>query len=355
MGYTEMALKNLPEDSPVRSNLRGVLKAAHRAKDLVRQILAFGRHSDMKQRRLNIQSIIKEALKLLRATLPTTIEIRQDIDNECGPVFASPTQIHQVIMNLCANAYHAMREKGGVLEVTLNETRLPCSEEMTLLPSMDPGLYLRISVSDTGHGMTNETMEKIFDPYFTTKGIGEGTGLGLSVIHGIVRNHNGHITVHSECGKGTAFHIYLPVAAGRSVASSLISDEALSPTGNENILLVDDEEQIIDVEKQMLEELGYHVTSLTSSTETLEVFRKHPENFDLVITDMTMPNMTGVELSEELMRIRPDIPIILFSGFSERITKESVRAMGIREYMMKPLLKSEIARTIRRALDGGKS
>lgn len=355
MGYTEMALKNLPEDSPVRSNLKGVLKAAHRAKDLVRQILAFGRHSDMKQRRLNIQSIIKEALKLLRATLPTTIEMRQHIDNECGPVFASPTQIHQVIMNLCANAYHAMREKGGVLEVTLNETHLPSRENITLLPGMAPGLYLKLSVSDTGHGMTSEIMEKIFDPYFTTKDTGEGTGLGLSVIHGIVRNHNGHITVESECGKGSRFHIYLPVATGKPVASSLISDEARVPTGTENILLVDDEEQIIDVEKQILEELGYHVTSLTSSAETLELFRNHPERFDLVVTDMTMPDMTGVELSDELMRIRPDIPIILCSGFSERITEESVKAMGIREYMMKPLLKSEIARTIRRALDRGKN
>jgi CheY-like chemotaxis protein len=350
MGYTEMTLKNLPDDSRIRRNLEGVLKAATRAKDLVRQILAFSRHTDLKQKYLMIQPIIKEALKLLRATLPATIEIREDINKECGPVFASPTQIHQIMMNLCANAYHAMRETGGVLEVKLTDIRLG-PEDIPFYPAVSSGSYLKLSVSDTGHGMTKDIMEKIFDPYFTTKDTGEGTGLGLSVVHGIVRNHNGHITVYSEPGKGTVFHIYLPLFTETFITPDVMPEEEQPPGGNEKILLIDDEEQIVDMEREMLEHLGYHVTGITKSLEALEVFRRAKDDFDLVITDMTMSHMTGAELSREILRIRPDIPIILCTGFSELVTEEKARKMGIREYVMKPMLRSEIAVAIRRVLD----
>ncbi|MDM8523518.1 response regulator [Desulfococcaceae bacterium HSG8] len=355
MGYTEMSLKKMPEASYIRGNLEAILKAATRAKDLVGQILAFSRHSDMKQRRLKVQPVIKEALKLLRATLPATIDIRQDIDEKCREVFASPTQIHQVMMNLCANAYHAMREKGGVLGLTLNEmgydTELH-NYDTELHNNISSGSYLRLTISDTGQGMSKEVMEKIFDPYFTTKGIGEGTGLGLSVVHGIIRNHSGHITVESEVGKGTTFRILFPVAIGTASVPKFISDDPDPKGRNENVLLVDDEDQIVDVEKQILEQLGYNVTARTNSKKALEVFRERPEKFDIVITDVTMPNMTGIELSREIMRIRPDIPIVLCTGFTELITEDKAKALGIREYVMKPMLKSEIARTIRQVLDG---
>ncbi len=348
-GYTEMTIDMVTENSAARKNLMQVLKAADRAKNLVQQILAFSRESSQELRPLRIQPVIKESLKLLRASLPSTIEIRQDIDEKCGSVMGDSTQIHQIMMNLCTNAYHAMLESGGLLRVTLGETELG-PDDTACYPNMKPGAYLKLSVSDTGHGMINETMERIFDPYFTTKDIDKGTGLGLSVVHGIIKSHKGHISVYSEPGLGTTFHICLPlIRKNTSDEQKPVSDTPLSGKG-ERILLVDDEEQIVKMEKLMLERLGYEVMTLTSSSEALNLFRMKPEDFDLVITDMTMPGMTGVELSKELMSIRQDIPIILCTGFSEIITEQKAKAIGIGEYVMKPVLKIEIARAIRRAL-----
>ncbi len=349
IGYTEMAITDVPQGSLIRKNLGEVLKAAELAKGLVQQILTFSRQSEKERKPLKIQPIIKESLKLLRASLPTTIEIRQNIDNKCGVILADPTQIYQVMMNLCTNAYHAMREKGGILEVTLTEVDIDSPE----LPSnldLNPGPYLNLAISDTGHGMDRTVVERIFDPYFTTKGPGEGTGLGLSVIHGIVRSHGGYITVYSEPGEGTTFHIYLPRIEVSAKVPETISIEP-APKGKEYILFVDDDEQIVNVVQQILERLGYHVAVRTSSVEALEAFRAQPEKFDLVITDLTMPNMIGTELAKRLIDIRPNIPIILCTGFSEAISGKKAKAIGIREYLMKPIAIHDLATTIRKALN----
>jgi len=351
-GYTEMTLKLMDENNAVQRNLKRVMEAAERARVMVQQILTFSRKRDGEKERTpwKIQPIVKEALKLLRGSLPSTIDIQRNIDERCGPVLAEPTQIHQIVMNLCTNAYHAMREKGGILEVSLNEVVLG-TDDAAFYPDMAPGPHLKLGVSDTGQGMDKSVTEKIFDPYFTTKKKGEGTGLGLAVVHGIVKNHGGHITVYSELGQGTAFHVYLPLVAD-NIRPKVEKKPGLLLAGQgEHILLVDDEEVIAEMMKQRLEILGYQVTPRTSSSKAVEVFREGPENFDLIITDMTMPQMTGVELSAVVRRIRPDIPIILCSGFSELITEEKAKAMGIQGYIMKPVAIKEMAEAIREALD----
>jgi signal transduction histidine kinase/ActR/RegA family two-component response regulator len=349
IGYAELTLNEVPEGSRARRNLNGILKAANRAKDLVQQILAFSRQAEKERRPVRIESIVKEAGKLLRSSIPKNIEIRQVIEAGCRPVMADPVQIHQVVMNLCTNAYHAMREKGGVLEVSLTEEEIGVDDLKADL-GLTPGTYLRLTVSDTGHGMDKALMSRIFDPYFTTKAPGEGTGMGLSVVHGIVKDHGGEVEVHSEPKKGTTFHVHLPII---DIGAS--EPEALSPEpiqrGSERILLVEDEELIIQMLEQTLEEIGYQVTSRTSSVEALKAFEARPDKFDLVITDMTMPNMTGAELAPRLLEIRPDVPIILCTGFNEMIDEKRAKAMGIREYVMKPIVRHDIARTIRKVLD----
>jgi len=348
IGYSEMTLDDLPQGSTARSNLEQVLKASFRAKELVRQIITFTRQGDSERAAVSLQHIIRESLQFLRATLPSTVEVSQYIDNTCRQVLADAGQIHQVMMNLCINAYHAMGEKGGTLEVRLKETAFLPQDSLSY-PDMKPGAYLKLSISDTGHGMDSKVMERIFDPYFTTKEIGKGTGLGLSVVHGIVRSHKGHIEVYSEPGKGSAFHIYLPMIEDKA-RDKRITDQPV-PGGKERILLVDDEIQIVEMMSYVLGHLGYTVSARTSSLEALEIFRSSPQSFDLVITDMTMPNMTGLELSEELMRIRPDIPILLCTGFSERVTEKKIKESGIRELLMKPAPIKEIADAVRRILD----
>ncbi|MBW2018772.1 MAG: PAS domain S-box protein [Deltaproteobacteria bacterium] len=349
IGCTEMSLFDVPEGTPVHRHLLEVLNAGNRAKDLVNQILAFSRQTEQERKPVKISLIIKETLKLLRASLPTTIKIRQYIETDSDMVLADPTQIHQVLMNLCTNAAHAMREKGGVLQIRLADVELD-PEDAARHPDMNPGPYLRLTVSDTGHGINRAVIERIFDPYFTTKGPGEGTGLGLAVVHGIVKSHGGAITVHSEPGEGTAFQVFLPGIESRVTPE--IEAYAPLPTGNECVLFVDDEKVLVRIAKEMLERLGYEVIPRTSSIEALESFRERPDHFDLVITDQTMPNMTGTELAKELMRIRPDIPIILCTGFSEVITPEKAMAMGIREFIMKPLMTRDLAESVRRVLDG---
>ena len=349
IGYTEMVMDDVQEDSVARSNLEQVLKAANRATDLVRQILAFSRQSEQELKPLRIQLLMKEILKLLRASLPSTIEIRHNIDNKCGPVMADPTQMHQLIMNLCTNAYHAMREKGGVLEVILTEVELD-SDDLSPNLDLNPGTYLKLIVSDTGHGMDRIIMERIFEPFFTTKDPGEGTGMGLSIVHGVVKSHGGRITVYSEPGEGTTFQVYLPRIDIEGTEREITPTEPV-PLGKERILFVDDEVQIVQMMQQMLESLGYHVTARTSSIEALEAFHSQPDKFDLILTDQTMPNMTGAKLAEKLIEVRPDIPIILFTGFSERITEENAKTIGIRQYVMKPVVRGELARAIRRVLD----
>jgi nitrogen-specific signal transduction histidine kinase/CheY-like chemotaxis protein len=349
IGYAEILLDTCSEDDPMRTDLQEVLSAGYRGRSLVEQILTFSRQTEQEQKPLQIGSVIKETLKLLRASIPKTVEIREDVAPEAGMVLADPTQIHQVLMNLCTNAAHAMREKGGELEVRLVDVNLDAETVAARYPNLTPGPYLRLTVQDTGHGMEREVMERIFDPFFTTKGPGEGTGLGLAMVYGIVRAHRGEITVYSEPGKGTTFNVFFPKIENQTSA------ETISPRppseGQERILFVDDEKVVVQMGRKMLERLGYQVTTSTDGSDALETFRSQPEQFDLVITDQTMPNMTGAELAQELMRIRPDIPVILCSGFSELIDQEKAKAMGIQEFIMKPLLMHEIAETIRNILD----
>jgi len=347
IGYGELALFDNQEDL-TRQSIEQILKAGNRAKDLVRQILTFSRQSEQKKIPIRCDQIVKEALKLLRASLPSIIEIREDVAAAAGTIRADPTQIHQVLLNLCTNAHHAMSEKGGVLGITLASVELE-DDKVSTFPEAEPGRYVKLTVSDTGHGMDPYTISQIFDPYFTTKEKGVGTGMGLAVVQGIARSHGGAITVSSELEKGTTFDVFFPVI------DTEIQYEAEPfvplPTGSERILFVDDEDMLVDLGRQMLGRLGYEVTSGISPVEVLETFRASPDSFDLVVTDMTMPGMTGDELAKELMKIRPDIPVILCTGFSERITTERAKEMGIKELAMKPLVMKYLATTIRKVLD----
>lgn len=349
VGYTELTMDDIPADSQAKQNLEEVLKAANRAKELVQQILTFSRQGGQERKPLQVQFLIKEALKLLRATIPSTIEIECNVDEECGYIMGDPTQIHQVVMNLCTNAYHAMQETGGKLEVTLKEVDISYEKSMERV-GMKVGRHLELTVKDTGHGMGAEVLERIFEPYYTTKELGKGTGLGLSVIHGIIKNHGGDISVSSQPGKGTEFTVYLPVIEDVDVEAEP-AQTTTATHGNERILLIDDEKQIIDIEQQILERLGYTVTPKTDSQEALEEFAALPEKFDLVITDMTMPKMTGDQLARKIMDIKPDIPVILCTGFNETINEEKALAMGIDKFIMKPIVKDELARAIRTVLD----
>jgi len=350
IGYTELTMDDMPEGSLAQSNLKEVFKGAMRAKDMVQQILAFSRKARTEKKPIKVQSIVKEALKLLKTSIPSTIEIHPNIDENCGPVLADSTQIHQVVVNLATNAYQAMRGKGGLLKLTLKEEQIG-SDDSDL--NLDPGTYLKLTVSDTGHGMDKAVMGKIFDPYFSTKGPGEGSGMGLAVVHGITKDHSGDIKVYSKLGEGTAFSVYLPLIETRTVERETISTEPVL-TGTERILFVDDEEPIVFMAQQILERLGYQITSRTSSVEALEAFRAKPDEFDLVITDLTMPNMTGVELAPKLLEINPNIPVIICTGFSELVDEDKAKAVGICEYVMKPIVKDQIARTVRKVLDEGK-
>ena len=326
LGHTELLLMDTPEDSPSIGNLKAINTAALRAKDLVRQILTFSRQDSSELILMKMQPIIKEALKLIRSTIPTTIEIQQDINPDGGIIRADPTQIHQIIMNLTTNAYHAMKKTGGELRVGLKEIKIHKQDVLSQI--MEPGVYACLTIADTGIGMNKELTEKIFDPFFTTKKPGKGTGMGLSVVHGIVNKMGGTIRVYSEPGKGSEFKVYFPVDKRYSEEQKVQPKEPI-PCGNEQILLVDDEEPILTMEKQVLERLGYQVTSRTSSLEALEAFRANPDRFDLVITDTAMPNMPGDKLSGELIKIRPDIPILLCTGFSKTMSEEKAASLGI--------------------------
>ncbi len=349
IGWAELISLSVPSGSQTDRNLQELLKAGHRAKDLVKQILAFSRRSEQERKPIRVDSTIQEALKLLRASLPSTIDIRQEID-QGGLVQADPTQIHQVLMNLCTNAAQAMADKGGVLTVCWKPVKID-GAMASKQADLHPGPYMRLSVEDTGHGMSAEVVGRIFDPYFTTKELGKGTGLGLAVVHGIVKSHGGAITVLSEVGKGSTFEVDLPRLDGVEGAAERMPPEPLPFGGRERILFVDDEPSLIEVGRQILEHLGYEVETRTNSLEALELFSRDAGRFDLLITDMTMPSMTGDGLAREVLRIRPSIPIILCTGFSERISEEQARNLGIREFVMKPIVMNDLAKSVRRALD----
>jgi PAS domain S-box-containing protein len=387
IGYSELALLDTAEGSRMNRNLMGVLQASERATDLVKQILTFSRQSEQIRHPIQISSLVKEALKLLRSSIPTTIEIRSHIPGQHAPILAEPTQIHQIVMNLCTNAAHAMEAEGGVLEVTLDERT---ADELVSVgpPAGKPALvtvpdssgiqhtggihtggihagetpkrgsveasgngYLHLQVKDSGHGIPEEIIDSIFDPYFTTKAVGEGTGMGLSVVLGIVKTCGGEISVRSKRGKGTCFDVYLPQVQAETAAEA--DETAFLATGSERILFVDDEPTLVILGKQLLERLGYSVNTFTSSREALAAFREAPRHFDLVMTDMTMPDLTGDRLARAILDIRPEIPIILCTGFSRLINEERARSLGIRSFLMKPLTLPQLAEVVREALDQG--
>ncbi len=348
LGHTEMLLEDVPTDSPFREGLDQIYTGAMRASELVKQILTFSLQETNELKLMKMQPIIKEALKLIRSTIPTTIEIKQNINPDCGVVKADPTQIHQIIMNLATNSYHAVEETGGELIISLEELELGAFDLID--PDMKPGGYVCLTIADTGVGMDKVLTDKIFNPFFTTKEKGKGTGMGLSVVHGIVKSMDGAIKVYSEPGQGTQFHVYLPVEK-MSFEKQNVKTKELIQGGFEQILLVDDEEAILTMGKKMLERLGYQVTSRTSSIETLEVFRTNPDKFDLVITDMAMPNMSGDKLSVELTQIRPDIPVLLCTGFSETMSEEKAASLGIKGFLLKPIVMKDLSQKIREVLD----
>ncbi len=348
IGYTEMALDDMPESAPSRSDLSQVLAAAGRAKELIKQILSFSHLGEEKVLKpLDLSLVVKEVMKLLHASLPSSIEIKQNIHKVA--VLADAGQVHQVTVNLCTNAAHAMGEK-GTLKVSLDEMSLNAQDiaAMALL-DIKPGRYARLSVSDTGHGMDVDAVNRIFDPYYTTKEVGKGTGLGLAVVHGIVKRHGGEIRVRSELGKGSVFDVLFPVADKEAKAE--INRSQSLPRGYERLLFVDDEPAIAQLDGKMLEQLGYRVSTRTSPGDALDLFSSKPSEFDLIITDYTMPHMVGTDLAKEMMRIRRDIPIILCTGFSERISKEDASEIGIKGFAIKPLDRKQLAELVRSVLD----
>jgi len=347
IGYTEIAMSDSDADSIQYKNLLQVLKAGERAKDLVHQILTFSRHSEQEMKPVCVKLIAQETAKLLRATLPSSIEIKNGIQSDAA-VLADPTQIHQVLMNICTNASHAMQEAGGVLEILLDDVVLDAGFA-NKHPDLRSERYIKLTVSDTGHGIPAELLERIYDPFFTTKDKGEGTGMGLAVVHGIVKIHGGAITVQSTPGKGSAFCIYLPVIE-RDLILETFADYSI-PKGTERILFIDDEPAIVNMSRQALRTLGYDVVGKMSSVEALALFEEQKDRFDLVITDLTMPLMTGENLAKQLLNIRPDIPIILSTGFSAKMDEKKAMALGIRAFISKPVSIREIAETIRAVLD----
>ncbi len=347
LGYTELALNDIRQDRAAWRYLQEVRKAGQRAKTLVQQILTFSRRTEQARTPVQLPRLVEEALTLLRASLPSTIAIRHHISQDAGTVLADPTQLQQVLLNLCANAEYAMRETGGLLEIRLQPVEV--DEQVTAQhPELPAGPYVRITVTDTGHGMTPDVVERIFEPFFTTKRPGEGTGMGLALVHGIVASHGGVVTVASVVGQGTTFTVYLPRTADS--ARDEAAPEGDLPTGAERVLFVDDEESLVGLGQEILMLLGYDVVVCTSSVEALDVFRMAPQRFDLVITDQTMPHMTGEELALELRRLRSDIPIILCTGFSHIIHAERAQELGIDAFLMKPLAMQELARVIQQVL-----
>jgi len=349
IGYIDMIKSEFPENSKGWKWSSTVQIAAMRAKELVQQILTFSRCQEQEKKKIYIHNIVKEVIKFLKSSIPKSIEIRESIHPIKKLVCANPIQMHQVLMNLCTNAYYAMRDKGGVLSVSLSEIDIS-PDNLFEFPDVIEGTYVRIEVSDTGTGIIKEHLKKIFEPYFTTKPKNEGTGLGLSVVHGIITNHDGHIFVYSEPEKGTTFLIYLPVIQSLKKKSepAQISQEL---TGTERLLIIDDDDIIVGLMNKQLISFGYQVLALTCPVKAVDIFRQNPQQFDLVITDMTMPKKDGVKLSQEILSIRPDIPIILCTGFSELINKDQAIEIGIKDFIMKPMSKYEIAKVVRNVLD----
>lgn len=346
LGYADLAISDAGNNKEVISSIEQVVDAGKRAKELVQQILDFSRQTEQKLRPSRLQHVIKEAAKLLRSSIPTTIEIHANIDEQCPPVLADPTRIHQIAMNLCTNAYQAMENTGGVMEISLARVAIS-EEEASRILGLRAGNHVCLSVSDTGKGIRPAIRERIFEPYFTTREQGKGTGLGLAVVHSIAKTHKGTVTVESTPGEGSTFRVFLPVCSEEIVKQVRKRDSVPPPKGSEKILLVDDETLILQVGKRSLERLGYEVTTCDNGAQALEIFSRDPSAFDVVVTDLTMPNMTGLELSMKMRAIRDDLPIILCTGFSQHPTEHEIRKIGINGFVLKPVLAKDLARLIR--------
>jgi len=352
MGYAQMAYLGTRENERARENLQEVLRAAHRARELVRQILEFSRKSLCDKRPVELSALLGETVKLLRASLPANISIRRIVDEKACEVLADATQLHQVLVNLCTNAAHAMGEKGGTLELILAKDGLDRARAAGLHPELEAGPYVRLAVKDSGRGMSREVMERIFEPYFTTKAFGEGSGLGLSVVHGIVKSHGGAIVVESEEGKGATFSVYLPRYEGEAPGEEETCEN--TPGGAESILLVDDEESLVGLGREMLEYLGYRVTGASDPRQAYEIFARDPRRFHLVVTDLSMPHMGGEELTEKLKALRRDIPVMVCTGYDERVSRDRLRELGVEIVVMKPMVMTELACKVREALDAAR-
>lgn len=348
IGFSEIAKMQLPSDSQAIIDIDEAIKASKHAADLVKQILTFSRKDSEAEEIIQLHLIVKDSLKMLRSSLPTTITIVEEIDSGCGQIKASVTRLHQLIMNLCTNAAHALPDEKGTITVGLQRQEVVAADITE--PDIEPGAFLVLSITDDGQGMYEETLQRIFEPYFTTKEVDRGTGLGLAVVHGIVQDLHGFIRVESALGKGSTFKIYLPVAQEQAPTEPEEIDTTELPTGSERVLVVDDEASILAVNRRMLEQLGYHVTTASSGEDALALFEGNSETFDMVITDQTMLKMTGAELAAELLKLRPKLPLILCTGYSVQFSEDEAKQIGIRAFCMKPLSLKELAQITRKVL-----
>jgi CheY-like chemotaxis protein len=350
IGYAEMALDDISNQEHLKLYLQRIVNGSHRAKDLVKQILTFSRHRQQKLEPLHFSAVLREALKLIRSTLPATIEMRDRIENDSGMILGDPTQLHQVVINLCTNAAQAIPKNSGFVEISLSRENL---EDIDIGHSeLKPGSYLRLMVKDNGEGMPEEIKQRIFEPFFTTKDVGQGTGMGLSVVHGIVDSLNGFIKVESELDKGTVFKVYIPEYFGDGATVDEPVQEDSTPLGEkQKILFIDDEPLIVDMLSSMLESMNYDVVGIASPGEALNLFRKSPRDFDLVMTDLTMPGMTGIALAAEVFRLRSDLPVVLCSGHSASIDLSGGDSRGIVEVINKPVSKNKLGRVLKKVFD----
>jgi PAS domain S-box-containing protein len=348
IGFTEMVLDDVADNRHVQHKMEQVLKASFRGRDLVKQILAFSRKTAVERKEISLTPLLKETYALLRSSLPSTIQMPLVITTGDDYVVANPTQVQQVIMNLATNAAHAMRDQGGQLTIKLSSVTFPQGSLPD--PDMEPGTYVKLTVQDTGVGMTRDVRQRIFEPFFTTKRPGEGTGMGLAVVYGVVKDHEGTVTVQSEPEQGSTFDVFLPQVQRPDTKKEEATVSVL-PTGTERILFVDDEELLVEMARGMLESLGYHVAVAANGTDAWNLFRENPSRFDLVITDQTMPDMTGLTLARKMLEVRAGLPIILSTGYSETVSAEKAKEVGIREFVMKPVVRKELAQTVRRVLD----
>lgn len=348
LGYSELAKKKLSKASIEIKEIDKIISAGNRATDLVKQILTFNRQSSYQLQPLHLHQVVQEALKFLRSSIPSSIVIIENIDEDCGEIMADPTNIYQVMMNLCMNAVHAMDPGTGTLIVNLHQVEVVNDEDK-------PRAYAKLSVQDTGIGMDEITMQKIFEPYFTTKDPGKGTGLGLSVLQGIVHDHDGFIQVQSELGKGSIFHVFLPLLELKTVKTSTLEIEQKLPVGTEHILVIDDEPEMVAIQKSRLEDLGYRVTGFTDSHLALKAFCAKPKDFDLILTDFSMPKLTGMELAQRAHIVAPNLPIMILTGFSHSFSKENARESGVKKILVKPISEKKLASSVRNIIDKGKT